>query len=259
MRLSRRLEAIVEAAFRWTAAQEETDRSGLCAADVGTDHGFVPICLIERGIVGRALALDVREGPLLRAREHVRERGLQEKIGLRLGDGLEPLEPGEAQLVILTGMGGELMLRILKEGEAVRRTVRGWILSPQSELALFRHGLEEMGLAICDEVMLEEEGKYYTVITAEPGRMHYEAEYLYRYGEVLLRKGSEVLSAYLEREIRKLQGIRERLLQNRDPENPMAKLRLQEVEQELAEAEKAISWKTTGRITESIQDRRESV
>ena len=130
MKLSKRLETILDMAKRWVSGQEAEGQNEICAADVGTDHGFVPICLVERGIVGRALALDVRTGPLLRAQEHVRERGLQERIELRLGDGLSPIEPTEAQLVILTGMGGELMLRILRENAQVRKSVRGFIFSP---------------------------------------------------------------------------------------------------------------------------------
>ena len=151
MRLSKRLETIIDMAYCWISLQEKEEKQGLCVADVGTDHGFVPICLIERGIVGRVLALDIRKGPLLRAREHVQNQGLQERIALRLGDGLKPLKPGEAQLVIMTGMGGELMLRILKESPQIRETVRCWIFSPQSELSWFRYGLKELGLAIRDD------------------------------------------------------------------------------------------------------------
>ena len=203
MGLSKRLETIV-------SMVPELGPEG-CVADVGTDHGFVPIRLVELGLCGRALAMDVRPGPLERAREHIRQHGLESRIETRLGDGLEQLRPGEAQAVVIAGMGGELMLRILKEGAHVRGQVAHWILSPQSELSQFRHGLEEMGLCIREESMILEDGKYYTVLDVIPGEMHYQREYQYRYGNCLIRKNSPVLREFLEREMEKNRRIRERL------------------------------------------------
>ncbi len=179
-----------------------------CVADVGTDHGFVPIRLVELGVCGRALAMDVRPGPLARARDHIRRHGLERQIDTRLGDGLEKLMPGEAQVVVIAGMGGELMLRILEEGSHVRRKISHWILSPQSELSQFRHGLEGLGLCIREEEMLQEDGKYYTIMDVVPGAMDYKREYQYRYGDRLIQKRSPVLAEYLEREMSQNRRIR---------------------------------------------------
>ncbi len=228
MRLSKRLETIIGMVSVW-ASQKEKE---ITAADVGTDHGFVPIALVERGIVKRALAMDVGRGPLLRAREHVRERGLKDRIELRLSDGLSLLSPGEADVVILSGMGGELMLRILREGVHVRDSVKCWILSPQSELFLFRRGLGELGLAIQDEVMVKEDGKYYVVMAAEKGHMG-ENDCL-RYGEALIRKKDPILREFLEQEREQLLKIREKLLDSR---GEAAMKRLEDVERRLGEAE----------------------
>lgn len=230
MKLSKRLEAIIGMASQWASCHGD----GLSMADVGTDHGFVPICLVERDIVKRALAMDIGEGPLLRAREHVRKRGLEDRIQLRISDGLERLSPKEADLVVIAGMGGELMLKILKNGNHVRQSVKGWIFSPQSELSAFRRGLRELGLAIQDEVMVEEDGKYYVVMTAEKGDM--EEDYCYRYGEVLIRKKDPVLGKFLERELRQLFMIRKKLL---DCGTETAKRRLDQIEKEIQEAEAA--------------------
>ena len=122
MRLSKRLETIVK--------QAALVCGGEAAADVGTDHGFVPIRLIEEGAADRVIAMDVRKGPLERAKEHVIQFGMEAQIETRLSDGLEKLMPGEAKTVIIAGMGGELMLRILREGSHVRKEIRHWILSP---------------------------------------------------------------------------------------------------------------------------------
>ena len=91
---------------------------GSRVADVGTDHGYIPIYLVQTGIADRAIAMDVRSGPLERARAHVDRLppGCRERIETRLSDGLKALSPGEADTVVIAGMGGELMIRILDEG-----------------------------------------------------------------------------------------------------------------------------------------------
>ena len=192
MKLSDRLERIAAKAAGVTEGY---------AADVGTDHGFVPIRLIESGKVKHVVAMDVRKGPLERACEHVGEYHMEDQIETRLSDGLKELKPGEADTVIIAGMGGELMLRILRDGAHVRNSVKHYILSPQSELSVFRHGLEELGFSIVEEEMLLDEGKYYVILHVSPGTMHYEHEYEYRYGADLIRKQDPVLKEFLEREL----------------------------------------------------------
>lgn len=193
MRLSDRLERIAEKAAEVTEGY---------VADVGTDHGFVPIRLIESGKVRHVVAMDVRKGPLSRASQHIREYGMEDCIETRLSDGLKELKPGEADTVIIAGMGGELMLRILRDGAHMRSSVKHYVLSPQSELTAFRHGLEKLGLSITEEQMLMDEGKYYVIMTVSPGAMHYEHEYEYRYGADLIRKQDPVLKEFLEREMK---------------------------------------------------------
>ena len=228
MKLSRRLETIASMVPRLGP--------GSCVADVGTDHGFVPIWLVQQGICERALAMDVRKGPLQRARGHIVQYGLERQIETRLSDGLLKLYPGEAQVVVIAGMGGELMLRILRDGSGVRESIAHWILSPQSEPALFRHGLEDMALAIAEETMVCEDGKYYPVIHAVPGTMHYEQEYQYRYGDCLIRQKSPVLRELLERETAQYRRILAGLsVQDGDG----ARKRCQEIRQELKEMEEA--------------------
>ena len=100
----------------------------------------------------------------MRAKEHIREHGLEDRISARLGDGLEKLEPGEADAVVIAGMGGELVIRILEGGKRLWEDVRDWILSPQSELEKVRRFLWENGFETAAEAMVEEDGKYYTVM-----------------------------------------------------------------------------------------------
>ncbi|MCD8084236.1 MAG: class I SAM-dependent methyltransferase [Clostridiales bacterium] len=234
MKLSKRLEAIID----MTPGGEP----GMCVADVGTDHGFVPIRLVQTGKTERAIAMDVREGPLERAALHIRQNGLEGRIVTRLSDGLADLAPGEAGTVVIAGMGGELMLRILREGRAHisgrAGAVRHWVLSPQSEICEFRHGLEELGLAITRERMVFEDGKFYVILLAEPGAMHYEKEYEYRYGPLLIGERSPVLMQMLARERKQYQEIADRLAQT---EGEKAVSRLAEVRKRLEEIEVTIN------------------
>lgn len=230
MKLSERLETIID-----MAPQSEACAGQVTIADVGTDHGFVPIRLVQDGKADRAIAMDVRPGPLARAKEHVAAYGLEEQIDIRLSDGLQKLREGEADGVIIAGMGGDLMLRILQQGEHVRGSIRWWVLSPQSELAEFRHGLERLGLAICEERMVYEDGKYYTVMLARPGNMHYAHEYEYRYGAYLIREKPSVFVQWLEKEQSQLQQIRARL---EGQQGEAARSRMKEIEEELSELKK---------------------
>lgn len=229
MKLSNRLETIANMV-------PEHTKNG-CVADVGTDHGFVPVWLLREKRAARAIAMDVRKGPLSRAREHIIQYGLEDRIETRLSDGLEKLMPEEADTVVIAGMGGELMLRILQDGVHVRESVKSWVLSPQSECSAFRHGLERLGLAIQKEVMLEEEGKYYTVMLAEPGQMHYEQEYEYRYGKTLIDEKSTVLLGFLKKEQAQYEQIAAQLEKQI---SDGAKIRLKEVKEELADMIQAI-------------------
>lgn len=203
MKLSRRLETI--ASFV---------KPGNRLADVGTDHGYIPIFLVQEGVIPKALAMDVRRGPLDRAEEHIREAGLSGQIETRLSDGLLRLSPGEADTVVIAGMGGELEIHILEEGKHVWDSVSQWVLSPQSDLARVRRYLLENGFSIRREAMVKEDGKFYTVLEAgrdggetapeaaagRGGRKDWEKESYYLYGKDLIRSGNPVLAEFLEKE-----------------------------------------------------------
>ena len=150
-------------------------------ADVGTDHGYVPIYLIEQNKAFHAIAMDVRKGPLARAGENIVRFGCSGRIETRLSDGLERLEPNEADTVIIAGMGGLLTVRILEAGLEVLKTVKECVLQPQSDLDKVRQFLHQHHFCIVQEKMLIDEGKYYTVMRVVHGEEspYTEAEDLY--------------------------------------------------------------------------------
>lgn len=215
-------------------------------ADIGTDHGFVPIYLVENGIVPSALAMDVNEGPLGRAEEHIREHGLMDQIETRLSDGLEKLGRDEADTVLIAGMGGGLIERILGSDPtesgpacAVPDGVRELVLGPQSEIAHLRRYLALHGWKIADEKMVLEDGKYYQLIKAEKcpepyGLPDIEAEF----GPVLLRERDPVLRKFLEYRQGILSGVAAAL---KTASGPRAEQRRGEIGAELSEIREALA------------------
>ena len=107
---------------------------GNILCDVGTDHGYIPIALIQKNIIPKAIAMDINPGPLERAKEHIGFYELGEYIETRLSDGVAALREGEADSIVVAGMGGELVIHILTEGEAVCRKAKELILQPQSDI-----------------------------------------------------------------------------------------------------------------------------
>lgn len=203
-------------------------------ADIGTDHGYIPIHLVQDKKAEHAIAMDVRKGPLERAQAHIREAGLEGSIEVRLSDGLLKLEKNEADCVVIAGMGGELMIHILEEGSNLWEEIRFWVLSPHSEPGKVRKFLEEQEFFIEREIMMKEEGKYYSVlgVTRKAGcTMNYGREIYYRYGKKLLEPKDPVLLEYLLKEEEQLKRILEGLFKSG---TEAAGKRIKELRQELA-------------------------
>ena len=213
--------------------------AGNCLADVGTDHGYVPIYLYERNIIPRAIAMDVNKGPLERAALHIAESGMKERIETRFSDGLTALKAGEADSIVIAGMGGPLMIRILSAYPEVTASAKELILQPQSEISEVRIWLYEQGYEIIEEHMVFEDGKYYPMFKAVKNP---EAEKLtdleYKYGKISVLGEPEVLRAYLVREIANKQNILQKLSEETTEKS---KGRAMEIKALLAELEEMLS------------------
>lgn len=136
---------------------------GARVADIGTDHAYLPIYLVQNGISNKVYACDVRKEPLRRAKLHIDEYGLSDKITTQLCDGLKGINKGDVDTVTICGMGGKLMKNILKAGIDKLGDNTQLVLSAQSELRDFRKYLLEAGIDIKSEHMLLEDGKYYFI------------------------------------------------------------------------------------------------
>lgn len=220
---------------------------GKSVVDVGCDHGFVSIYLVQHGISPKVLAMDVRKGPLSRAQEHIAEYGLENYIETRLSDGLLEFREGEAQALVCAGMGGKLMMKILTESEDKAKSLDELILQPQSELPAFRRFLKESGYGILEENVLCEDGKFYFLFKVRyekdlVGERNAEAEpcgILYeKYGEMLLKQKHPVLREYLEFMLGTTRQIEENL---KSGQGERAEERILEIKQEIKDLQAAIA------------------
>lgn len=151
------------------AAVADMIPEGAAFADVGTDHAYLPICLVQSGRTPWAVAVDVREGPYLRARQAVAKAGLAERIDVRLGDGLTALAPGEVDTVVLAGMGGGLMQKLLTADPEKTRTFRRLVLQPNMATHLVRSALYRHRWKLMDERFVLDDGHLYEILVYEQG------------------------------------------------------------------------------------------
>lgn len=208
-------------------------------ADIGTDHGYVPIYLVESGNIPGAIAMDINRGPVLRAKKHILEHGLSDYIETRLSDGVGALKQEEADSLVIAGMGGRLMVKILTEGTDVLQTIKELVLQPQSEIFLVRKFLQQNGYEILTERIVLEEGKYYPMMKAVKGFMNYDKEIFFRYGKILLENRDEILGEFLEKEKKSLQNISQNL---EDKSSEAVKARKQELAEEIQLIKEALEY-----------------
>ena len=205
---------------------------GMRLADIGTDHAYIPIYLMENEKIPQAIAMDINKGPLERAEEHIKAHGLEHQIQTRLSDGMAKLQAGEADCSVIAGMGGALMIKILEEGRETAFQLQELVLQPQSELKKFRIYLLENGYRVLAEDMVYEDGKYYPMMKVKPGEMTGESwkpEEL-EYGKYLLDTAHPVLKQFLEREIQICHGVLESLAKQ---DTKRAKERRREMEEQI--------------------------
>ncbi len=205
---------------------------GLTVADIGCDHAYLPIWLVREEISPHVIACDINAGPIERARENIEDVELTDRIEVRQGDGLSVIAPGEAGSVVMAGMGGKLMVKIMDEGSDVLEKVSEIIMEPQSDVAFVRHFLQDNGYRIISENMVNEDGKFYPLIKAIHGRMNWDKEVYFRYGKVLLREENPVLHEFLLIEKDYCSRLLKELSENE--EIPHVFVRMEEVKTDLA-------------------------
>lgn len=177
---------------------------GTSLADIGTDHGRLPVWLIQHGVVDRAVASDLRPGPLSRARGLAERWGVADRISFRLCDGLSDIRAEEVQTVTVAGMGGETIAAILAAVPWSGQPGHRYILQPMSGLDGLRRYLSRHGFAIRREILAEEGETLYVVLLVEPGEMPPLTDGEIWVGRQTWGEDSPLRGKYLEQELNKL-------------------------------------------------------
>ena len=178
---------------------------GSILLDVGSDHAYLPIELVERGQLKSAIAGEVVEGPYQSAVKNVEAHGLKEKIQVRLANGLEAFEEADQVSVItIAGMGGRLIATILEEGMDKLANVERLILQPNNREDDLRIWLQDHGFQIVAESILEEAGKFYEILVVEAGQMNLSASDV-RFGPFLSKEVNPVFIKKWQKEATKLE------------------------------------------------------
>lgn len=226
MELSKRLQAVADLVSE-----------GLVVADVGTDHGYIPIYLIETKKSPKAFAMDVNKGPLLRAKEHIAEHGLETRIETRLSDGVRALKKDECDCVVVAGMGGALTIKIMEEGKDIFRSLKEFVLQPQSELQKVRAYLYQNEYSIVEENMVLDDGKFYPMFRVINGQSEEYHAIELCYGKLLLEQKNAVLKNFLEKE----KAVKELILSNLEQSfGEHIETRRKEIQEELEGIEYAL-------------------
>ncbi|MEA1975692.1 MAG: class I SAM-dependent methyltransferase [Bacillota bacterium] len=175
--------------------------------DVGTDHGFIPIYLIEENKADKIIASDLNQGPLDNAKQELLSKNLLDRVDLRLGGGLEPYKAGEIDTVIIAGMGGKLIKTILVEGEQHIKYLKKLILQPMQGVYELRKWILDNGYKIVDEDLIYENNIFYEIIVAIKGESQKYNDNDLEFGYYMLKKHVEVSKAFLDMKIEKNENI----------------------------------------------------
>ncbi|HHX94441.1 MAG TPA: SAM-dependent methyltransferase [Clostridia bacterium] len=190
------------------------------AADIGTDHGLLAVYLIQSGIASRVVASDINPGPYQKAKARICISGLEDFIDVRLGNGLNVLQPGEAEVIIISGLGGYTIVEILNEGQAVLKEADVLVLNPVTHQSEVRHWLKENGWKLSDEELVEDQGRLYQVIAACPDRGNESESWSqleYDAGPLIIRKRHPLLKEYLRRKLKKYERAVDNLKKSPSP------------------------------------------
>lgn len=173
--------------------------------DVGSDHAYLPIYLIQQGRISSAIAGEVVEGPYQSAVTNVADNQMSDKISVRLANGLVAFDKkDQIDVIIIAGMGGRLIADILDNGSAKLASVKRLILQPNNREDELRRWLCGHDFQITEEAIVEENGKFYEIMIAEQGHQVLNAEQE-RFGPYLMREQSAVFLDKWQREVDKLE------------------------------------------------------
>ena len=189
-------------------------RDGKIFADIGTDHAYLPIFLLQKGKISKAIAADINKGPLEKAEENIAKYNLSDNVKTVLCDGLTKISSVDVDDIAIFGMGGELIVKIIDEAQWVKNNKKRLILQPMTHPEKLREYLANNGFKIIGETLSTDREKTYQTICAEfDGQLRKYDDFTLFFGEYILKEKSELLISLMLNEkkklIRKINGKRE--------------------------------------------------
>lgn len=166
-------------------------------ADVGSHGGILGTALLRAERCRKVIAVDTAQAALDEARERMSREGVADRVELRRGDGLTVVEPGEADVIVVAGLGGTKIARILEEGRRAAGQARRLVLQPMRDAPLLRRWLFGHGFLVEDELLAEQAGRIYEIIVAAPGVQETPDELALLAGPRLLEKRDPLLPRFL--------------------------------------------------------------
>lgn len=194
-------------------------------ADVGTDHAYLPIYLVRKGVAKKAIASDINKGPIEIAEDRVKAYKLESKIETRLGGGLTVLKENEADVIVIAGMGGMLISEIIDASLPVAKSARMLVLQPMLDSGKLRAYLLDNGFEIVDEELVKEEQKFYEIIWTRKTDNPKEKKRIMEIGPKLIEKKHPLLAEFIDKKVSELQNVVERL---KEADTEGSKRRLEE-------------------------------
>lgn len=184
-------------------------------ADIGTDHGYVAEMLINRKICEYIIATDLNESPLKRAKEYLTKANHQNICEFRLGSGLTILKEGEAEALVIAGMGGDLISQIIDASKSIAHSAQQLILQPMTAVTNLRRYLLENDFEIIDEKIVKEFHHFYFIIKAKPGISKIEDSIYFEISKILIEKKDPVMLDY----VKKVLNTNEKIISNLEKAN----------------------------------------
>ena len=208
-------------------------------ADIGTDHAYIPVYLIKKGTVKRAIGSDISKGSIEKARSNAEKFGCSDLIDLRCGNGLEIINKYDSpECIIIAGMGGMLAIEVMKKNISAVKAVKRLILQPQRDIDKVRIFLHKIGIKILYEKMIKED-KFYTIIVCEQGKDCDYTKYDYWFGKNNIEEKNPILKEYISCEMNKMNRI---LLSLENNEKQHIIKRKKEIEKKYKAYEEVLMW-----------------
>jgi len=174
---------------------------GCVLADIGTDHAYLPVWLLEQGKIASAIAGDIAEGPCLAAKNTVSMHGMKGKVEVRLGSGLKVLQAGEADCIAIAGMGASTMIEILEADMPLAVEAKRLVLQPMAGAASLRKWLIQNGWCIVTEDLVADGRHLYEIMVAERGESEAFSDVVLEIGPSLIEAKHPLLAKQFARQI----------------------------------------------------------